>query len=48
MKDDQRPIIVHIEDTKRVVPFSETTEFERGREREDGEILGDFWRAFMS
>ena len=46
------PIIVHAEDTKRVVPFSETIEFGFKRERkrgrgEDGEISGDFWRAFI-
>lgn len=46
MKDDQRPIIVHIEDTKRVVPFSETTEFERGREREGGERMERYWAIF--
>jgi len=34
------PIIVHAEETKRVVPFSGTTGFEK--ERGDGEIFGRF------
>ena len=38
------PIIVHVEDTKRVVPFSETIDLrERERERDGGEGMERYW-----
>jgi len=37
------PIISHVGDTKRVVPFSETIEFERERERDGEEGMERYW-----